>query len=379
LLTDAHLNFTDVLAVLVIFQYLVIGGFLLLYRPARRSGSHILALFFFLVAINLLDGMLMIDGFYLMHPALALFEDSFVLTYGPLLFFYARRILTPTYRWQRSDLVHLVPFALLFFATMIFYHGQGTDRQIQIIESIMSQNLPLLIGVVSSGMLLLHFIVYVAICIYRIEAFHRSLHRSHASLAHVNLNWLLYTYIIVIVTFIISFAATLLSMNGHQLASRITLIGVLLVLLYYINSFVLNAIRRPRLFIHTDVAPEPKTRLDSMADAEKQEIKEKLDRLLTMKFYRKHDINIEVLSNMTGVPPRKMSEYLNDVVGQSFFDFVNNLRIADAQAMLSNEEGKNLTIQQIMYEVGFNSKSSFNTIFKQKTGKTPSEFRKRPA
>ena len=43
---------------------------------------------------------------------------------------------------------------------------------------------------------------------------------------------------------------------------------------------------------------------------------------------------------------------------------------------LSNPKKNEVTILEILYEVGFNSKSSFNTAFKKHTGLTPTAFKK---
>ena len=59
-----------------------------------------------------------------------------------------------------------------------------------------------------------------------------------------------------------------------------------------------------------------------------------------------------------------------------FFDFVNEYRIKKAMEMLSDTNKKDLTVLEILYKVGFNSKSSFNTAFKKHAGKTPTQFRK---
>ena len=62
--------------------------------------------------------------------------------------------------------------------------------------------------------------------------------------------------------------------------------------------------------------------------------------------------------------------------GKSFFDFINAFRIREAQQVFRESGDDKLTILEVMYQVGFNSKSSFNTAFKKETGQTPSEFRK---
>jgi len=66
---------------------------------------------------------------------------------------------------------------------------------------------------------------------------------------------------------------------------------------------------------------------------------------------------------------------INHHMDQHFFDFVNEYRIQKAMNILKDKSKKELTILEILYEVGFNSKSSFNTSFKKYTRLTPTEYR----
>src|SRR6185503_2829883 len=61
---------------------------------------------------------------------------------------------------------------------------------------------------------------------------------------------------------------------------------------------------------------------------------------------------------------------------QNFFDFINRFRIDEAKLMLTNPKDRKITVLEVLYQVGFNSKSSFNTLFKKYTGLTPTAFRK---
>ncbi|MEO0902667.1 MAG: helix-turn-helix domain-containing protein, partial [Bacteroidota bacterium] len=72
---------------------------------------------------------------------------------------------------------------------------------------------------------------------------------------------------------------------------------------------------------------------------------------------------------------RELSILINHKMGQHFFDFVNSYRIQSAVDILKDPTKKKVTILEILYEVGFNSKSSFNTAFKKHTGHTPTTYR----
>ncbi len=76
------------------------------------------------------------------------------------------------------------------------------------------------------------------------------------------------------------------------------------------------------------------------------------------------------------LPRSEISLIINRVIGQHFFDFVNSYRINLAGEILIANEQHPKTVLEILYEVGFNSKSSFNTAFKKHFLMTPSQYRK---
>ncbi len=88
-------------------------------------------------------------------------------------------------------------------------------------------------------------------------------------------------------------------------------------------------------------------------------------------------LTIYELSKQIEYPSKELSLLINHDLNQHFFDFVNGFRIRKAMEILSDPDKKELTVLEILYEVGFNSKSSFNTAFKKYTQLTPTEYRKK--
>ncbi len=119
---------------------------------------------------------------------------------------------------------------------------------------------------------------------------------------------------------------------------------------------------------------------DHKTNKSEKDNKEDLNRLL--KFmeaeepYLDATITLQKLADKIEMSNREVSILINQNLNQHFFDFINQLRIKKAQKILSNSKNNQLTVQQIMYDVGFNSKSSFYTAFKKQTGLTPLEYRK---
>ena len=95
--------------------------------------------------------------------------------------------------------------------------------------------------------------------------------------------------------------------------------------------------------------------------------------------FRWLELTLDQLAGQLSMKAKLLSQVINEVLGQNFFDFINRYRIQEARRLLTNPVDPKVTVLEILYEVGFNSKSSFNTLFKKYTGLTPTEFRRRYA
>src|SRR3712207_3470842 len=87
------------------------------------------------------------------------------------------------------------------------------------------------------------------------------------------------------------------------------------------------------------------------------------------------DLSLQKLAGRLSIPAQHLSQTLNGRLNRSFTDFVNAYRVEDAKRRLKDPSLKHYSVLAIAEEVGFNSKSSFNAVFKKHTGMTPSEFR----
>ncbi|MCJ7680509.1 MAG: helix-turn-helix domain-containing protein, partial [Candidatus Aminicenantes bacterium] len=93
------------------------------------------------------------------------------------------------------------------------------------------------------------------------------------------------------------------------------------------------------------------------------------------KIYRQETLSLNALAEKLEVLPHHLSWILNARIGKTFSDFLNFYRIEEVKKRLTDSGEKDLTILDIAFSAGFNSKSAFNKTFKEATGKTPSDFR----
>jgi len=92
--------------------------------------------------------------------------------------------------------------------------------------------------------------------------------------------------------------------------------------------------------------------------------------------YRRPRLTLKELGTGIGLSERHLSQIINDVNGQNFYDFINYYRVEHAKSLLMHNATFRRTMFDIFWESGFNSKTTFNTSFKKITGQTPSEFQK---
>lgn len=117
-------------------------------------------------------------------------------------------------------------------------------------------------------------------------------------------------------------------------------------------------------------------RNSSLTDSEIREYVADIEKVMKAEQpYLDPSFNLSKLSKLIRVPDYQISQILNMGMKTSFYDLINRYRIEHLVTLLSNPAHDSESILDLAYQVGFNSKSTFNIAFKKITGKTPSTYR----
>jgi AraC-like DNA-binding protein len=95
------------------------------------------------------------------------------------------------------------------------------------------------------------------------------------------------------------------------------------------------------------------------------------------KVYRDEDISLPSLSGRLSIPSYQLSWVINEKMNFTFSVLVNTYRVEEVKKRLASIQDKDKTILNIAFDAGFNTKTSFNRVFKKFTGMTPSRYRER--
>jgi AraC-like DNA-binding protein len=242
--------------------------------------------------------------------------------------------------------------------------------------------------------------IYMARSIILLKGYARKIKNVFSSIDKITLNWLRnITYLVVAVLFIFIVENVLDIMDVHisyhfNLSS--VLVAVYVYAIGYMGLFQSEVLVSPKItepmeLLSVAASPIPVDRQPQGAPVkpekyEKSGLAEEkammyLDGLLKLisekKPFTNPDLTLNQLADMVSISPHNLSEVLNTQLKQNFFDFINKYRIEKVKNDLSDPGKKNIKLLSIAFDAGFNSKSSFNSLFKKYTGQTPSEYRQK--
>ncbi|MCG6193691.1 helix-turn-helix domain-containing protein [Leptospira sp. FAT2] len=150
------------------------------------------------------------------------------------------------------------------------------------------------------------------------------------------------------------------------------LIGILLCGIYIMRQ------SHPEIFsaVKKIVEEERKYKTTQLGSVDLESLERNLNILMEeKKIYKEENLGLARLAEELGISSHQLSEYLNLHLKRSFFQLVNGYRIAEAKHLLLHSPKD--TVLSIAYQVGFQSKSSFNDAFRKESGLSPTEFRKK--
>ncbi|MFT7558825.1 MAG: AraC-like DNA-binding protein [Flavobacteriales bacterium] len=100
------------------------------------------------------------------------------------------------------------------------------------------------------------------------------------------------------------------------------------------------------------------------------------DYMLESRPYLEPEITLDSLAKSVNMSKHHLSQIINSECEQNFYDFINSYRVAAVKHKFESKDANALSILDLALASGFNSKASFNRIFKHATGQTPSAYRK---
>jgi len=375
-------SLSDILFVIVIFQLLFISVFLFTHEKGRRISNIILGAFFLSISLNLADSFLVLKKVYMTNTALVGWGICLPLLFGPLLYLYTQSVLYKDFRFSRSKWIHILPFIILFLISEIRYFSQSRENLILMLNNIVERKVP---GIFywSSGLIFLQFFLYIGASFRLINQYKKIASNKFSDQQRNNISWLSSTILFFTLCMILA------ALNGFTGLTPLSkyyyfILTVLVTLIFiFINRVLLKALKEPEIF---SVMEEKESVVDSAAkytgsglnEEDKKRILEQIRQYMrNKKPYLEPELTLEQLAGQLSLRPKILSQVINESLQQNFFDFINRYRIEDAKKLLTNPVDKKITVLEVLYEVGFNSKSSFNTLFKKHTGLTPSEFKKK--
>lgn len=345
------------------------GVFLAVTLGVHRKNiqaNQILAVWIAILSVDLLQQAYYFEAYYQSYPQFIILINLLPLTYGSFLFLYVRGLLTGQ-KLTIKDAIHFL-FLILAILLQIPLSILSPQEKLELIMEVRLGNLPWQIKIFS---LLLPLIASIyAVMSYR-------LFLKHPAAVSAKLSWLKFMLHLNMGIWLVVWISILLPQNSQILSTTI---------IYLLVSFVIYAIgyfslRQPEIF-KGDFSIEqtqnketaPKYGENRLPDELRESIWKEIENYMQLQSpWRSTNLTLSQLSNDMGIASHHISQVLNDHLGLSFNDYLNQYRVKAVCAELVDSE---LNLLNIALACGFSSKSSFNSIFKKHTGKTPSEYRK---
>jgi len=362
----------DIVSIIALFQLFVFASFLF-RRKSNRQANRMLGIFLFSQFMIILD----FESYHLPgHPIiescpfLFLVGTPFFFLVGPSFYFYVRSLAFSDFRLRKKHFFHALPFVLCnaLFAFEFYF------LPVKLKLGLYSGTVPFPAGywIVYNVVVFVHLFAYFLADLRILKHYRSEIREQYSSITRINLSWLtfiLYAFIIAWLTSVAQF----LSRNYFSKFSEELQLMNFLAFFFFFNYIFYKGLSRPEIF--AGVEEKQKYLSSKLTDEEAQKYLSKLSSCMEAdKPYLNPDLTLKDLAEQLTIPARYLSQIINDKMNQSFYDYISVHRIKEAKKILS-EDSVDKTVLEVLYEVGFNSKSSFNTAFKKFTGVTPTHFR----
>ena len=360
---------------------LVLGIYVLLgprNRPANRFLAFLIFAFSYIILYQGLEMRDIVHRFAWLQRT----DDALPFLLGPLMYLYVRTLVREQEPSLRRDALHFLPFVLFVLYLIPWYLSDPAIRP-------RAEDIPIERPLVTLAKL----ISVTSYAIATVHVYRRHEERMKEAFSgrdRIGISWLKASGLIFIG--IIATAAMMFLVQGAGLpVSEYIDPTIYTLATFWVMTVGVFSILQPEMPTRQEVLPETagpelldeqagrtsakyrKTLLDEeTCDAYLRKLRE---HLAASRPYLNSELTIGELAEQTSIPAHHLSQVINSRLNRNFYDLINAYRIEEAKRLLLDPSHRHHTVLAIAFDSGFNSKSTFNAVFKQQTGLTPSRFR----
>jgi AraC-like DNA-binding protein len=360
-----RLNFFTILSIISIFLGMILSLFFFVNKRGFVHENKILAVLLMVFNLQIFysfaTSAYAFQYFMDWHKPLFLVRQASFLV-GPLLYLYVNSFLkrkdVPDYRM----FIHFLPFVCAVLFLLVYYRDLD---QFVIWESV--------IDLKTTVLILLHNLVYIVLSLASMKSTTISLRESFKSIfisfRNRWLQFLLVGFIMIWIVNLNSFALVMIVRRPGWCAYTASIYG--LTAFIFINAIMFFLLLKPDVYYII-----AKYRNNRLSESDRSDLLEKLNSCMeTRKPFLNPEITLESLARDMSVNPRILSQLINETFKKNFKSYILEYRIRESMKILADSKYRKLTVLEILYQVGFNSKSAFNNQFKLLTNSTPQEYR----
>lgn len=355
---------------------------LILGKRNRQLSDRILVVWLLIFMVNIVSLFVLYQAtipFNSWEQLIIEFTEVSIFAHGPILWFYTLSLTTENFRLRRGHLYHFMPF---FFGYVLFLAHIFNYREVHPL----ARNT---ITFLKMGSLL----IYLICVILRLRKHRRRVEHIFSNVEKKYLNWLAFLSWGILIIWGIAgtsllidrFTVVVIPQYGGIIAHMAICIFIFLMGYFGLNQpyIFVGQLRDTTLKVLEDkegqdvgITVSSKYRKSGLAIDQSRQIQDSLMELMkTEKPYLEKELTLFSIAGRLRVQPNHLSQVINSLEGQNFFDFINMRRVEAAKKRIQSDEFQNLTLLGIAYDCGFNSKASFNRAFKKFTGQTPTEYK----
>ena len=300
---------------------------------------------------------------------------------GPLIYFYIKSFIVSEFSFGKKELFHFLPtllYVIYKISVYIYDSSQLGFSETQngvFMQSDLYQNIEIFYTVLVSSQMLL----YLAFSIFIYYKYRTALVHQYSNTYQSELHWLrnfLFVYSFLFVYDVIQTVTDKfifdMSWTGEWWYQ---FFSVLIVIYVGIKGYFTDMETLKK--VDLNIVTIPREQIDSPNTFIKQTELDKLQAIVSQeKLYLDSNLSLTQLAKAVRMSPTQVSDLINRGLGQNFNDYINRFRVDSIILLLENENHNHLSILAIALDCGFNSKATFNRVFKNITGKSPSQYRK---